>query len=69
MVTEDREEQPQKAHSSMEATLPGMVIDSREVQSEKAHTPIVVTLSGMEIDVYAEPLKPLSKIPSTIIPL
>ena len=53
----------------MEATLPGMVIDSREVQSEKAHTPIVVTLSGMEIDVYAEPLKPLSKIPSTIIPL
>ena len=49
--------------------LPGRTIDANEMQEEKAYSPIVVTLSGMEIYVDAEPPKPLSKIPSAIIPL
>ena len=47
MVTEAREEQPEKAEEPIVVTLLGMVIEVREEQSSKADTPIVVTPSSI----------------------
>ena len=47
MITEVREEQPEKAEEPMSVTLLGIVREVREEQPEKAEEPIVVTPSPM----------------------
>ena len=53
MVTEVREEQPEKVTSPMLVTLLGMVTEVREEQPLKAKSPMLVTLLG--IIVFLQP--------------